>query len=105
MTTPRRPQITLILILSTQLSARCGRSAASRLIITYSTIAPISCHTHRFGPTLLRSECPRFTERRDWGQWANGDTNATPDAAEEIISTYSSPAAASWTCQTECNIP
>ncbi len=44
-----------------------------------------------------QTECPRFTERRDWGQWANGDTNGTPASAEEIVTTYSSPAPASWT--------
>jgi YD repeat-containing protein len=45
----------------------------------------------------VQNECPRFTERRDWGQWANGDTDKTPAAGEEIVTTFSGTSAASWT--------
>ncbi len=45
----------------------------------------------------VQNECPRFTERRDWGQWANGDANGSPAAAEEIASSYSDPVEATWT--------
>lgn len=44
----------------------------------------------------VQIECPRFTERRDWGQWANGDTDKVPAAAEEAVTTFS-PSPASWT--------
>ncbi|HXS00122.1 MAG TPA: fibronectin type III domain-containing protein [Pyrinomonadaceae bacterium] len=43
-----------------------------------------------------QDDCPRFTERRDWGQWANGDTDKTPATGEEIVTTFSATSAASW---------
>ena len=44
----------------------------------------------------VQNECPRFTERRDWGQWANGDTDKAPAPGEEIVTTFSAPSPADW---------
>jgi YD repeat-containing protein len=45
----------------------------------------------------IQDDCPRFTERRDWGQWANGDTNKAPTAGEEAVTIFSATSPASWT--------
>ncbi|MGH9969217.1 MAG: hypothetical protein ACREBG_15650 [Pyrinomonadaceae bacterium] len=44
-----------------------------------------------------QSDCPRFTERRDWARYWNGDTNGTPTANEEAITSFIVPVASSWT--------
>jgi RHS repeat-associated protein len=40
-----------------------------------------------------QTDCPRFTERHDWAEYWNGDTNSTPpthpDTTEEAVTTYS----------------
>ncbi len=36
-----------------------------------------------------QTDCPRFTEHREWAQNWNGDTDGTPTAAEEAVTTYS----------------
>jgi YD repeat-containing protein len=35
-----------------------------------------------------QDDCPRFTQRRDWGQFVNGDTNGTIDSNEEIVTSF-----------------
>ena len=47
-------------------------------------------------PVVPQSDCPRFTKRHDWGQWANGDTDDTATPAEESVMTFSSLTAANW---------
>lgn len=44
-----------------------------------------------------QSDCPRFTERRDWAQYWKGDTDGTSSALEEAITTYIVPINESWT--------
>jgi len=46
---------------------------------------------------LEHSDCPRFTERRDWAQYWNGDTNGTPTQIEEALTQFEIPVSASWT--------
>ena len=36
-----------------------------------------------------QSDCPRFTERRDWAENWNGDINSAPVAGEEAVTTFS----------------
>ena len=36
-----------------------------------------------------QDDCPRFTERRDWARYWNGDTNGTYSTAEEAVTTFS----------------
>jgi YD repeat-containing protein len=47
--------------------------------------------------SMAYPDCPRFTERRDWGQWANGDTDGTPATSEETLTSYIIPVSHSWT--------
>lgn len=48
--------------------------------------------------TLAHSDCPRFTERKDWAKYWNGDTNGTTDANEEVATaTFIVPVSDSWT--------
>src|SRR6185369_15093422 len=56
------------------------------------------------GSPLLASgpqdDCPRFTERRDWAKYWNGDTNGDPDAtpsAEDAVTSFAGPVSDSWT--------
>lgn len=46
---------------------------------------------------LQYSDCPRFTQRRDWGQYWNGDTDGTPAANEEALTQFAIPASVDWT--------
>lgn len=46
--------------------------------------------------STAQTDCPRFTERRDWGQYANGDTDANPTASEEAVTTYAVALDSSW---------
>ena len=39
--------------------------------------------------TSAQTDCPRFTQQRTWAEDWNGDTNATPIAAEEVVTQYS----------------
>ncbi|HJT67512.1 MAG TPA: fibronectin type III domain-containing protein [Pyrinomonadaceae bacterium] len=48
-------------------------------------------------PQVSFNDCPRFTERRDWAQYWNGDTDDTAATNEEAITTYAIPVADSWT--------
>ncbi len=43
-------------------------------------------------PTGTESDCPRFTERRDWAANSNGDTNGEPTGTEEVSTTFAVPA-------------
>jgi YD repeat-containing protein len=38
---------------------------------------------------LVQSDCPRFTERRDWAENWNGDEEGIVSASEEAVTTYS----------------
>ncbi|HVG33989.1 MAG TPA: S8 family serine peptidase, partial [Pyrinomonadaceae bacterium] len=39
--------------------------------------------------SVPHSDSPRFTERRDWAEYWNGDTNGVPASSEEAVTTYS----------------
>lgn len=43
-----------------------------------------------------QTDCPRFTERRDWAQYWNGDTEGTPTANEEGVTSYAVAGDDSW---------
>jgi YD repeat-containing protein len=44
------------------------------------------------------SDCPRFTTRKDWAKYWNGDTDGTMSATEEVTTaTFIIPESASWT--------
>ncbi|HKR59587.1 MAG TPA: S8 family serine peptidase, partial [Pyrinomonadaceae bacterium] len=44
-----------------------------------------------------QTDCPRFTERRDWAENWNGDGNGVPATAEEAVTSYSVATDNSWT--------
>ena len=44
-----------------------------------------------------QTDCPRFTERRDWAQYFNGDTDGTVAANEEVVTLFAVPVSDSWT--------
>src|ERR1044072_170165 len=44
-----------------------------------------------------QTDCPRFTERRDWAQNWNGDTDGIPPMAEEAVTAFSVDAGGAWT--------
>lgn len=52
------------------------------------------------GSPLLASspqvDCPRFTERRDWVKYWNGDVEGAPAAIEEAVTAYSGPVSDTW---------
>lgn len=47
--------------------------------------------------TSAQTDCPRFTERRDWAQYWNGDTDGIAAANEEAVTTFAEPVSDSWT--------
>src|SRR5262249_44628344 len=47
--------------------------------------------------TSPQTDCPRFSERRDWAQYWNGDTDGIATGSEEAVTTFADPAAATWT--------
>jgi len=50
--------------------------------------------------TSPQVDCPRFTERRDWAKYWNGDTNGDPDATpstEDAVTSFVAPVSDSWT--------
>ena len=47
--------------------------------------------------SVAHTDCPRFTERRDWAQFWNGDTDGTVASGEEAITTFAVPTSDSWT--------
>lgn len=48
--------------------------------------------------SVAHTDCPRFTERKDWAKYWNGDTNGTMDTSEEVASaTFIVPVSDSWT--------
>src|ERR1043166_356881 len=47
--------------------------------------------------TSSQLDCPRFTERHDWAQYWNGDSDGTAAANEEAVTTFVEPAPESWT--------
>lgn len=48
-----------------------------------------------------QSDCPRFTERRDWAKYWNGDVDGTVSSNEEAVTTFSGPVADTWTMPDE----
>ena len=44
-----------------------------------------------------QTDCPRFTERRDWAQDWNGDTDLQPATAEEVVTAFSVDPGGAWT--------
>ncbi|HJT65086.1 MAG TPA: S8 family serine peptidase, partial [Pyrinomonadaceae bacterium] len=44
-----------------------------------------------------QTDCPRFTERRDWAQNWNGDTDLQPATSEEAVTTFSVDPGGAWT--------
>lgn len=49
------------------------------------------------GAGAAQSDCPRFTERREWAELANGDDgNQIVSAPEEAVTTYSVDPAGAW---------
>lgn len=44
-----------------------------------------------------QTECPRFTERRDWAQDWNGDSDGVPTALEEAVTTFTVDGNGAWT--------
>src|ERR1051326_1022443 len=48
-------------------------------------------------PTSSQLDCPRFTERHDWAQYWNGDSDGTAAPNEEAVTTFVEPAPESWT--------
>lgn len=44
-----------------------------------------------------QTDCPRFTERRDWAQNWNGDTDLQPATNEEAVTGFSVDAGGAWT--------
>jgi RHS repeat-associated protein len=46
--------------------------------------------------SVAHTDSPRFTEQRVWGQYWNGDTNATPAANEESVTKYTVAGDGSW---------
>src|SRR6185436_18862993 len=49
------------------------------------------------GSGLEHSDCPRFTERHDWAQYWNGDTDGTTNTNEEAITSFAIVMNDSWT--------
>ncbi|HEY0765342.1 MAG TPA: PKD domain-containing protein, partial [Pyrinomonadaceae bacterium] len=50
--------------------------------------------------TGAQSDCPRFTQRRDWAKYWNGDTNGDPGAtpsSEDAVTSFVAPADDQWT--------
>ena len=43
------------------------------------------------------TDCPRFTERRDWAQYWNGDTDGAAATNEEAVTAFIAPVTESWT--------
>ncbi len=44
-----------------------------------------------------QTDCPRFTERRDWIKYWNGDVDGTVASNEEAVTTFSGPISDTWT--------
>jgi hypothetical protein len=56
--------------------------------------------SYNVSATAGQTECPRFTERRDWAQNWNGDTNGVPVGTEEALTQYAVAGDSSWSQQT-----
>ena len=44
-----------------------------------------------------QADCPRFTQRRDWVKYWNGDTDGTVSSNEEAVTSFSGPVNDTWT--------
>ncbi len=44
-----------------------------------------------------QDDCPRFTQRRDWAQYWNGDTDGTPVSSEDAVTSFAGPVSDTWT--------
>lgn len=47
--------------------------------------------------TGAHTDCPRFTQRRDWAKYWNGDTEGAIASSEEAVTAFSGPIPDSWT--------
>ena len=47
--------------------------------------------------TTAHPDCPRFTARKDWAKYWNGDTDGTTATSEEVTTAFIVPASDSWT--------
>ncbi|HEY5883278.1 MAG TPA: hypothetical protein VIT88_01245 [Pyrinomonadaceae bacterium] len=67
-----------------------------------SSVAPdghlLNYRSYNLPETAATSEtdCPRFTERRDWAESWNGDTDGTAATSEEVITKFARPEGISW---------
>ncbi|MDQ3802537.1 MAG: hypothetical protein M3416_01585 [Acidobacteriota bacterium] len=52
--------------------------------------------TYAFNLSAAQTDCPRFTERREWAESWNGDSDGVVAAAEEAVTTYSQTNGAAW---------
>jgi len=52
--------------------------------------------TYTFNLSGAQTDCPRFTERREWAAYWNGDPDGVPAAAEEAVTAYAQTAGATW---------
>jgi hypothetical protein len=48
-------------------------------------------------PQVSFADCPRFTERYDWAQYWNGDTDGNSATNEEALTTFALPTGDTWT--------
>ncbi|HEV2833744.1 MAG TPA: LamG-like jellyroll fold domain-containing protein, partial [Pyrinomonadaceae bacterium] len=48
-------------------------------------------------PQTPYSDCPRFTERRDWAQYWNGDTDGLAVISEEVVTAFTPAVSDTWT--------
>jgi RHS repeat-associated protein len=45
--------------------------------------------TYTFNTSTAQTDCPRFTEQRDWAQYWNGDADDVPASSEEAVTAFS----------------
>lgn len=53
--------------------------------------------SYNVNSTAGQTDCPRYTQRRDWAQNWNGDTDKLPVAGEEVVTTFSIDPGGAWT--------
>lgn len=57
----------------------------------------LSYTSYNLNSTAGQTDCPRFTERRDWAQNWNGDTDGQPAANEEVVTSFAADPGGAWT--------
>ena len=48
-------------------------------------------------PQVPYDDCPRYTVRREWAKYWNGDTDGTPETNEEALTQFAVPTSDTWT--------